>query len=307
MAGTTTGATFLELGDGSRPLALAGAYTAVGGDVDALYYNPAGTAFLARPEVSFSHSDWLESTNFDVISYGHPTSLGTIGLSALRMGDGTFDGRDANRQATGNFSADDVAVLLSYSHTLCADAGAGLNVKYLRSRIANDSASSVALDLGTQARWPGLPLSFGGSVMNVGTGLRFVDQVDRLPLTVNVGVALRPISSILLTGDFVHQPYDQISRLRFGVEYGISLFAFRLGYDQLLQGTGNSSLNTSESLRGGLGFHWGRYKFDYTLAPFGDLGLTQRFTISLMFGPVEHLDETPKTLKPPAGAGALSR
>lgn len=300
----TSGASFLKLGDGSKPLALGGAYVAMPGDVDSLYYNPGALAFQKSPEASFTHSEWLQSTNLDLISYAHPTAAGTFGVSALRLGGGNFEGRDANRQKTGEFSADDISVLLSYSHKLTDNLGAGANVKYLRSRIADDSASSVAIDLGGLASWPvsqwgGRRFGVGASVLNVGSGLRFVDQVDRLPLTIVGGTSLQLASRLTFAADFAHLPYDSITELRTGAQYSLSLFDFRLGYVQALQGESDKSLSAAEHLRGGIGIRWSRYRADYTLAPFGDLGLTQRFTVAIAFGqsapePSEHNLQTPQ-------------
>jgi hypothetical protein len=45
----TSSAEFLLLGAGARGAALGGAFAAIASDVSALYYNPAGTALMARP------------------------------------------------------------------------------------------------------------------------------------------------------------------------------------------------------------------------------------------------------------------
>ena len=299
LSANNTGASFLELGDGSRALALGGAYTAVPGDVDSLYYNPAGLAFMRNPEVTFTHSEWLEDTNFDVLSYGQPTRWGTFGLSAMHVGAGTLEGRDANRQLTGDFTADDIAGLLSYSHTIGTSAGLGVTAKYLRSHIANDNAATVAFDAGAQAKVPGMSLWFGAAALNMGSGMRFENQMDDLPLSLDIGSAYGLTRSMLVSADFVRQPNDRISNLRLGAEYRISLFEFRAGYDQLLQGQGDKSLNASQNIRGGIGFHWARYHIDYALAPFGDLGLTQRFTVGVAFGPVDQTEEGPHNLRTP--------
>lgn len=284
LSAATTGAAFLTLGDGSRPLALGGAYAAMPGDVDSLYYNPGALAWQKNPEVAFTHSEWLESTNLDLISYAHPTSAGTFGASALRLGGGNFEGRDSNRQKTGDFSADDIACLFSYSHKVGAYVGLGGNLKYLRSRIENESASTIAFDGGVSGKIPGHPLWLGGSVLNVGSGLRFVDQVDRLPLMITLGSAYEPMKRLRVLFDFVHEPYEGRNELRGGGEFSIALFDFRLGYVQPLSGVRDRSLSAGEHLRGGFGIHWSRYRADYTLAPIGDLGLTQRFTVGIAFG-----------------------
>jgi hypothetical protein len=278
----TSGAAFLQIGDGARPLALGGAYTAGSGSVDSIYYNPAGLATLDDKEMSITHSDWLEGMSFDVASYGQSTAYGTFAISALRLG-GTQDGRDANRQETGSFSTDDMSFLLSYSHLIGSMIGVGTNLKYLRSTIGIDKASTYALDFGAIARTPGQRLSFGASVLNIGSGLQFIDQTDHLPLTLAVGAACQPINPLQLTLDFKHQPHDQFSEVDAGAEYWIGPFALRAGYAAPVEGT-DTSLDAMEYFRGGIGLKVSRFRADYTLAPYGDLGLTQRFTLSVLFG-----------------------
>ena len=280
----TSGAQFLKLGDGSRPLAMGDAYAAVPGDVDSLYHNPGAMPWARAPEFSFTHAQWIDDTNFDIASYAHPSRFGTFGISAMHMGGSDLEGRDINRQATGNFTAEDVACLISYSHTVGSSIGVGGNAKYLRSRIANESASSVALDAGATGRIPGMPLWLGAAVLNMGSGLRFEDQVDRLPLTVSFGSAYQVMKPFLLTLDLDHEPYDKITELHAGGEYSIGPFSFRLGYLKTLQGEDETLLSGVDNLRGGIGIHGSRYRADYALAPFGDLGLTQRFTVGVAFG-----------------------
>lgn len=292
----TSGAAFLQIGDGARPLALGGAYTAGSGSVDSLYYNPAGLATLDDKELSVTHSDWLEGMSFDVASYGQSTAYGTLALSALRLG-GTQEGRDANRQLTGDFSTDDLAFLLSYSRSIGSMIGVGTNLKYLRSTIGTDKASTYAVDFGAIAHRPGQRLSLGASVLNIGSGLQFINQTDHLPLTLAVGAAYQPINPLQLTLDFKHQPYDQFSELDAGGEYWIGPVALRAGYAAPVEGT-ETTLDAMEYFRGGIGVKISRYRADYTLAPFGDLGLTQRFTLSVTFG--EEDVRQPKNLQPHA-------
>jgi len=299
----TSGAAFLQIGDGARPLALGGAYTAGSGSVDSLYYNPAGLAALGGKELSVTHSDWLQGMSFDVASYGQSTAYGTLAVSALRLG-GTQEGRDANRQLTGDFSTNDMAFLLSYSHAIGSMIGVGTNLKYLRSTIGIDKASTYALDFGAIAHVPGQRLSLGASVLNIGSGLQFIDQVDHLPLTLAVGAAYQPFNPLRLSLDFKHQPYDQFSEVDAGAEYELGPFAFRAGYAAPVQGT-ETSLDAMEHFRGGIGLKISRFRADYTLAPFGDLGLTQRFTISVRFGSADDETNTHNLQKPVSSAPAL--
>jgi hypothetical protein len=168
----------------------------------------------------------------------------------------------------------------------------------LRSTIGTDKASTYALDFGAIAHAPGQRLSFGASVLNVGSGLEFIDQTDHLPLTLAVGTAWQPINPLQFTLDFKHQPYDDFSELDIGGEYWIGPFAFRAGYAAPVEGT-DTALDATEYFRGGIGVRISRFRADYTLAPFGDLGLTQRFTLSVLFGE-EAVPGQPRNLQPHA-------
>ena len=284
-ADTSTGSAFLNIGAGAKSLALGEAYTARSGDSESLFYNPAALAELPQAELSATYSDWLAGTAFGIVSYAQPTRIGTLAAGVLNLGGGTQDGRDVNRQPTGTFSANDTEGLLSYSSAIGQWAAIGANAKYLESRIGSDAASTVAFDAGGFAAAPGpRPLTVGFSVLNIGSGLRFIDQVDRLPLTLALGTAYKPVSALQLSADIKHQPYDQATELDMGAEYGLSLFDFRLGYQAPLENSNDASLSAAERIRGGLGFHISRFQADYTLAPFGDLGLTQRITVRILFG-----------------------
>ncbi|TPW18354.1 MAG: hypothetical protein FD126_3471, partial [Elusimicrobia bacterium] len=91
------------------------------------------------------------------------------------------------------FEAADTAYTVSYSRKLTGSLASSLggNLKLLRSQIGPYSAQTVAVDLGAQHRFAGKPLSLGASVLNIGRGLKFMDQSDPLPLTFSLGAAYR--------------------------------------------------------------------------------------------------------------------
>ena len=70
----------------------------------------------------------------------------------------------------------------------------------------------------------------------------------------------------------------------------------RAGHAAPIEGV-NKDLSAMEHFRGGIGVQVSRYRADSTLAPFGDLGLTQRFTLCVTFAVAGKL---PKNLEPHA-------
>ncbi|HPG31034.1 MAG TPA: hypothetical protein PLQ81_09645, partial [bacterium] len=64
----TTGAAFLKLGYGARPAGMGEAFSAVSGDINSLYYNPAGLYDVSNKTISFMHLNWLLDINYNVLS-----------------------------------------------------------------------------------------------------------------------------------------------------------------------------------------------------------------------------------------------
>lgn len=293
MAGLTSGATFLKIGTGARPAALGGAYTALAGDVDALYYNPGGLGHMARAELGATHTEWLLGTKFDFVGFAQPTRLGTLGIGVTRLATGNEEGRGENRQASSGFQAADTAYTLSYARPLSASPfssgklSVGGNLKLLRSEIGPYSAQTVAMDFGAQQRLAGDRLALGMAVLNVGRGMKFLDQRDPLPLTVSAGIAYRLAGPLNLAMDIRREVYDQRTDVGVGTEYALfPALSLRMGYASAsaagMVGRGGP-LGALGGMGAGLGFKGRGYRADYTFTPFGDLGNVQRLSLGARF------------------------
>lgn len=293
-AGANTGAAFLKIDTGARPAALGGAYTAVADDVNALSYNPGGLALLKKREVGATHTQWLLDSTFDFIGYAQPTAFGTFGLGVTRLTSGNTDSRDANRQTTGGYSASDTAYTLGFSRIIEDDGtrflnigrtSVGANIKYLHSQIGPYSASGVAFDLGLTHQVHGTPLSLGFAALNVGRGMKFLDQTDPLPLAFSAGAAYRLAGALQLTVDARQEVYDKRTDVSVGSEYSLfSGFMLRAGYgSQLAHATVGTAQSPLSGLSAGFGLRFFSYRADYTFAPFGVLGNVQRISLGARF------------------------
>ena len=286
-AAVEPGAAFLRVGSGARPAALGNAFTAVADDVDALYYNPGGLSRLEHPELGATHAEWLLDTRFDFLGYAHPSRFGTIGLGLARLTAGSQEGRGADRGRTGGFTAADTAFTLSYGRNdlLGAGTGVGLSAKFIESRIGSDSASTLAFDIGVLKPLLGSRLSMGAAVLNLGRGLRFIDQVDPLPLTLAVGTAYHFGGLLRVAFDVRHETPTRRTEFGIGSEYSIVRgLSLRAGYASPAAARsgigGESRLN---GIGGGFGLRFGRYRADYTFTPFGALGSLHRTSLGTRF------------------------
>ncbi len=155
-------AAFLKIPVGARPAAMGGAYTAIANDVNAIAWNQAGLAGLAKRELGVTHAELAADTRYDFLGYAQPTAYGTFGLSAVRLSQGALEGRDASGRPTGDFNAADTGVSLAFASRLSGNMRLGAAVKYLQSSIADASGQTFALDAGgmyaLERVGPGVPL-----------------------------------------------------------------------------------------------------------------------------------------------------
>ena len=87
----TTSAEFLLFGAGARGTALGGAFAAAATDVSSLYYNPGGSALVARPGVMISTYDYVADTRY---SWGGLIFPFSGGSRAVGVQFGTFGFKD---------------------------------------------------------------------------------------------------------------------------------------------------------------------------------------------------------------------
>lgn len=295
VAGTRAGAAFLKIDTGARPAAMGGAYTALADDVNAIYYNPGGLANLTKREVGATHSQWLYDSKFDFVGYAQPSKVGTWGFGVTRLTHGSRSGRGEDRQVIGGYDASDTSYSFGLSRNLGPDgmgaligrgsASLGANVKYLNSTIGPYSASALALDVGAVRRFRDRPLSLGVSVLNIGRGMQYLDQVDPLPLTFSGGAAYRLGGLLQLALDVRHEVYDKRTDVGLGSEYAIlPSFSLRMGYGSAMAQTiGRGGIATLDGISGGFGLKLANYRADYTFSPFGQLGNVQRLSLGARF------------------------
>lgn len=282
-----SGASTLLLGGSARSSALRGAYTAAAGDTDAMIYNPGGLSAIGRPQLSLTHAEMALGSDYDVIQYAQPQNHSAWGLTVARLGVGEIQGRDENRLSTGRQSSSDVMAQLSYSHDFYARTGVGGSIKYFESRIATEKASSVAFDFGTVTQWPNRPLWFGISILNVGSGLQYIDKKTPLPLTIGVGSALRVSGALNILLDVKRYPHDERTEVVTGLEYYLlPTTQIRLGYASSIAGTHNQSDNNLKELgnwKGGLGLGLAGYQLDYSISSDAESETLHRISLSRVF------------------------
>lgn len=313
--GTTT-AQFLQIGVGSRAVAMGGAYVAVSDDASGLYWNAAGITGLENNEIITSHSEWLAGIDFDYVgAVFNIKDAGHIGVSLTMLGVPEMLVRTEDYQeGTGEtFDAADLAFGITYAQNVGSRFSVGGTVKFIQQRIWHTKAHAFAFDLGTKYKTDFLGgLIIGTSISNFGSEMqmygrdlrRFLDpdptsdgnndqipvnfETDKwsLPVNFQFGVALEPLKTrmhrVLIAIDALH-PSSNYESVNVGGEYAFQeRVFFRAGYESLflddVEAGINAGMGVNQQLSNGL-----LAKLSYAYKTAGRLGNIHNLTLQVGF------------------------
>ncbi|MFC1679028.1 PorV/PorQ family protein [Elusimicrobiota bacterium] len=304
--GAPTSAAFLKIPTDARAMGLGNGHLALASGVGALGHNPAGAAVLNSKEAAFVYAPHLGGTALGAMAYAHPTNIGSFGLNFLTLRSGEMDGRDASGARTAGFTAEDRAVGISYARGFVRNQDRadetvrlGVSLKHISSRIADYEASSYAVDLGGQLpfRAGRVPMDFGLALRNLGPGMRYLERQDPLPLSAGVGLSAQLFGTLRLAGGMERYVHEERTDLSIGMEVApTSGFMLRGNYGMSRNAEGGGS---TPNLAGGFGVRFGSMQLDYAFMPMGDLGSTQRISLTLRFGRFEPSGARPSKRRRP--------
>ena len=290
------GTSWLKIPLSARSAAMAGAFSAVAEDAEAVQVNPAGLAGIQRNQISFMQSFWAQDVSVEDLAFGMPLSKdwgGAVMVDYLNFGQvdkvNIVNGQPV---AAGSYSPSGVNV----STGVGCQAASGLQVggvaKFLFQDIQTTSSATVAIDAGGLYRILGTGLSFAGVLSNLGGTL----DTDNLPLQLTLGAALQTsltnetfqtasqvlhVHFITLTTQGDLSLYNTgFSNLRFGAEYWYRhQIALRVGYRFAPYG----DLSGVAGLASGVGLRFDDWEFAYALTTQGDMGTTSQVSLSNYF------------------------
>lgn len=277
----TTAADVLKIPTGARAIGMGEAYTALADDIHSLYHNPGGLALMQERQASFMYSQMVQDLKYQNAAIGFPLENGAIGASLSYLSYGDIEGFNETGASIGNQSAYSMVGTLGASW-LGNQWSAGANIKGIQQKLADESATGVAFDVGGTAIYPkpvlGSTLRFGAAVQNMGQGIKFVEERDPLPMQWKVGVAAVQMMNkkLNLSLDYT-KPKDWDGMVAAGLEFlPIQFVALRTGYV--------NSDREGSGIRAGIGLRIKGISFDYAYAGQGDLGMTHRYELLARFG-----------------------
>ena len=245
-----SGAAFLKILPGTRQQGLATSLTAGIDEMHTLYANPAATGYLREWQWAINYTEWFADIYNISINYGRrvrtPWSReARFALGLYYQGVRDFESTEGTEPAV---SASDMLLTFSYGNPLTflsRNVSVGGNIKYLRSKLADFTASSVVFDGGLLYRSNRFKLktgmfdyaivSAGVAATQMGKSLGYISERTPLPTTLRAGLALNIGKhnglQFQLSGDY-QKVKDETGRISFGAEVSWAYaLAFRTGYN----------------------------------------------------------------------------
>ena len=232
--GGATAVPFLLLAPDSRAGALGESGAGLADNSSAIFWNPAGIAFLSGSEFSLTHSNWLPQFQLDIF-YDYATyrqyiedisGSVTASITYMNYGEFALTGQDSPL-ILGTFHSFDAALTLGYATKVSNDWGLGFNFRLIHSLLSNQPtaqeqgsgvSTTLSFDIATMWRPEHLELPFLGDVgnnfslginmSNLGPKIYYIDkaQADPIPTNLRVGIAARlfedEYNSLTYTIDF---------------------------------------------------------------------------------------------------------
>lgn len=295
--GVTTGVRTFSFTPSARALGMGEAYVANLGDIDSVCFNPAGLGKIKTSQIGFTHFKCLADTFYAFTGYGFPLDSRVILASSVLY----FDGGDIELNYTDGTSEtkkaqQDIVLTLSVAKNISKNRFAGLNLKVISSRLLTEhDAITFGMDGGVIYNFgenklkkllqKGLGISikkdslnWGMALKNLGPKLKYGDEGDALPLSVNTGIidclSLDQNHKINFAFDLI-KPIDLTLRYHTGLEYRFRDFlalrvGSRIGYDTL-------------QFTSGIGFNLIFLQVDYAFVSMSELPLNHRVSLVYRF------------------------
>jgi flagellar motor protein MotB len=282
---------FLKIDPGAQSTAMGSAFVAAPVNPLSMQFNPGVLGTASKTEASYTRLDIFKGVSYNNIGYVKPLSAGygSLAIDYKALDYGSQERREIGSTSSslrpvtglGNFSSDDLSLGIAWGKQFTSRLSSGLKVNYIKEQIAEFSAQTLALNWGAHYQlWPER-LTAGAAARNLLGDLKLNRRSDPLPRVYDMGLFYqRPFPSMgikLNTGlDYV-MPSDADPYVAIGSELGWYKTVFlRAGY--------KGDAEAGDGITFGGGFQLGRFKVDYAIVDFGELGRHQKLTINYEFG-----------------------
>lgn len=284
------GLTLLENTTGPRPLSLGGAYVAVGGDNESIFWNPAGIPSVDYGSISVGYQNRFLGFNYIEVYGSFKIPVKTIdildGVGSLGF---VFWSTEEERwneinELEGKVHASEYLVGLGYKKAFSEALAFGVGFKLAGQSVDDTSSLSFAVDVGALSKVEGVGI--GLAIKNIGIGSATID--------IPIGISLGALYTIFSTPDGQHSvsvsgQLDSIQGSGFSLKIGSEytwippfwdgVVRVRMGYDTLP----SKDLGILSGLGLGFDVYWYGVTLKYSLYNLGFVGVSHNVQLSYDF------------------------
>lgn len=309
-----TGMQFLSVNSDARAAGLANSVTTVSMGASSLFFNPAMMSQMEQSiDIAASQNLWIADIKHQTISIAAKPFgdlYGVIGFSFQNVDYGEFKWTQYSSDFAGHPDGyidlpDNVigtpsawAFGVGYSYAISTQFAVGGQVRYVYQSLASSllpldtlgnfekrdySLSPFAYDFGTYFKTGFRSLTFGMSIRNFSTEIKYEEDAFTLPMVFTLGLSMDMmdffdhggiVKSFVVTTDASHFR-DHAEQVYLGAECSL--------LDAVLLRVGYITAADEENITYGLGIAQYGMRFDYSITPFGVFDNVQRFSVRFGF------------------------
>ena len=162
-------------------------------DPNSFLQNPALLDTAESNLLGVNFLPYLGGIKYSSVAFVKSLKKQPFGIAIQHISYGDFQQTDAAGNILGKFSANDLALTISYARRQ-GNITFGGNIKFVNSVVESYTASAVLLDVGGVFKHPKQDLSYGIAVKNLGIIIKTFTPNDNpdLPLDVQMGISFKP-------------------------------------------------------------------------------------------------------------------
>ncbi|MFC1521049.1 type IX secretion system membrane protein PorP/SprF [Elusimicrobiota bacterium] len=316
---------FEDVGGGARPGAMGDAFTAVGGDIHSIYFNPAGLGMMKNPELATMYSKLFMGLSDDsdigvsLLSHGQPLGSngrhGTLGMGYWRLKlDSLFSetmgslayAKAVKKESMNKLYLGGTLKWLNRSFGTTPEIQNAINLSGQSLGSADPvlakrrSKSATSVDLGALYNWR-YNYSFGLSLQNINQPNMAMSESDKdvVPLTIRLGFSAKILKSRFsvdgIRRESIPGRFDNNLALGFEKNWNVNqsdFVAFRAGFKFGARNLRQASL--------GLGYQVNRvamhYGFLLPITGIAKTNGTHQLALTFKFGAIANDEEEARLL-----------
>ncbi len=274
---------FLKIGVGARNIAM-GETGVTSSDTNSVYWNPAGLALIQKPEITFMYQKHFQDIYYNFLAGAYPGKIGTLSAGIYYLTIDKFQGYDGDGNETEKLYSYDFLSTILYSKTFFKDKlSLGIGLKHIQEQLAKKHTSTFAFDSGVIYYMPTEygELRTGLSIHNIFGKIKFFEETFSIPGILRFGIRYNLNFNEIYKFEFTIET-SLFGKENFNFGSGIEclvkdIFALRIGY-----------ITKYTGFRAGIGFVFSNFIFDYSYSPYGELGISHRFSTTIKFGKIPY-------------------